>query len=66
MRASVGNARADTVSTIMPRYLMDLDRERSDFSVSITMPREWQSERSRLTCRLVLISEVDQPVVQVS
>ena len=60
MRASVGNARADTVSMTMPRYLTDLDGERSDFSVFITMPREWQSERSWPTRCLVLIREVDK------
>ena len=58
MRASVGNAGADTVSMIMPRYSTDLDGERSDFSVFITKPRERQSERSWSTCCLVLIREV--------
>ena len=45
----MGNAQADTVSMIMPRYSTDLDGERSDFSVFITMLRERQSVRSWLT-----------------
>ena len=60
IRASVGNARADTVSMTMPRYSTDLDGEKSDFSVFITMPSEQQSERSWSTCCLVLICEVDK------
>ena len=38
IRVSVGNAQADTVSMITPRYSTDLDGERSDFSMFITMP----------------------------
>ena len=67
IRVSVGNARADTVSMIMPRYSTDLDGERSDFSVFITMSREQHCEElvGVMSC-LGFRGGQDQPVVQVS
>ena len=53
----MGKAPAEIVSIAMPRYSTDLDWERSDFCSFMTIPREWQSERSWLTCCQVLASE---------
>ena len=59
IRVSVGNARADTVCMIMPGYSMDLDGERSDFSLFMTT-RERQSARCWFTCCFILASEEDR------
>ena len=45
MRGTVGQARAATVSMVMPRYSTDCDGLRSDFSLLSTTPRELHRDR---------------------
>ena len=58
IRVSVGKLGL-TLCMIMPRYSMDLDGERSDFSLFMTT-RERQSARSWFTCCFILASEEDR------